>query len=203
MYFVNANYTSNGSTKPYEKAKNYTYWRPWCADYKESKQWYFNGTNAVAPETLPKYTATVDFKVSKDGGLSYSVTNKKFGTITLKGTYMNGDAATGQSSATITGEDKYNYDNIPVTGEFTLTNTDLTNDAYEFVGFGTGNTPTDKVNTKTWNITGNTTYYVFYKHKLYTVTYSKGTYGSGSNQTANKLHGETLELADKGAFTRT
>ena len=203
MYFVNANYTSNGSTKPYDKAKNYTNWRPWCADYKESKQWYFNGTNAVAPETLPKYTATVDFKVSRDGGSSYNVTNKKFGTITLKGTYMNGDAATGQSSTTITGETKSNYDNIPVTGEFTLTNTALTNDAYEFVGFGTGNTPTDKVNTKTWNITGNTTYYVFYKHKLYTVTYSKGTYGSGSNQTANKLHGETLTLADKGAFTRT
>ena len=203
MYFVNANYTSSGSTKPYEKAKNYTYWRPWCENYEESKQWYFNGTNAVAPETLPKYSATVDFKVSRDGGSSYNVTNKNFGTITLKGTYMDGDAATGQSSATIKGETKSNYDNIPVTGEFTLTNTDLTNDAYEFVGFGTGDTPTDKVNTKTWNITGNTTYYVFYKHKLYTVTYSKGTYGSGSNQTANKLHGETLALADKGAFTRT
>ena len=203
MYFVNANYTSSSSTKPYDIAKNYTYWRPWCADYTESKQWYFNGTNAVEPETLPKYTATVDFKVSRNGGSSYNVTNKKFGTITLKGTYMDGDAATGQSSATITGENKYNYDNIPVTGEFTLTNTALTNEAYEFVGFGTGDTPTDKVNTKTWNITGNTTYYVFYKHKLYTVTYSKGTYGSGSNQTANKLHGETLALADKGAFTRT
>ena len=160
-------------------------------------------TNTNVTGYLPKYTATVDFKVSRDGGSSYNVTNKKFGTITLKGTYMNGDAATGQSSETITGENNYNYNDIPVTGEFTLTNTALTNDAYEFVGFGTGDTPTDKVNTKTWNITGNTTYYVFYKHKLYTVTYSKGTYGSGSNQTANKLHGETLALADKGAFTRT
>ena len=160
-------------------------------------------TNTNVTGYLPKYTATVDFKVSRDGGSSYNVTNKKFGTITLKGTYMNGDAATGQSSATITGENNYNYNDIPVTGEFTLTNTTLTNDAYEFVGFGTGNTPTDKVNTKTWNITGNTNYYVFYKHKLYTVTYSKGTYGSGNNQTANKLHGETLALADKGAFTRT
>lgn len=160
-------------------------------------------TNTNVTGYLPKYTATVDFKVSRDGGSSYDVTNKKFGTITLKGTYMNGDDATGQSSATITGENNYNYNDIPVTGEFTLTNTALTNDAYEFVGFGTGDTPTDKVNTKTWNITGNTIYYVFYKHKLYTVTYSKGTYGLGSNQTANKLHGETLALADKGAFTRT
>ena len=160
-------------------------------------------TNTNVTENLPKYTATVNFKVSRNGGSSYDVTNKKFGTITFTGTYMDGDAKTGQSSATTTGETKSNYDNIPVTGEFTLTNTALTNEAYEFVGFGTGDTPTDKVNTKTWNITGNTTYYVFYKHKLYTVTYSKGTYGSGSNQTANKLHGETLALADKGAFTRT
>lgn len=36
-----------------------------------------------------------------------------------------------------------------------------------------------------------------------TVTYSKGTYGTGSNRTANKVYNETLQLADKGYFTRT
>lgn len=36
-----------------------------------------------------------------------------------------------------------------------------------------------------------------------TVTYSKGTYGTGGDRTADKVYGETLKLADKGYFTRT
>lgn len=35
------------------------------------------------------------------------------------------------------------------------------------------------------------------------VTYNRGSYGTGSEQTANKVYGTALTLADKGHFTRT
>ncbi len=37
----------------------------------------------------------------------------------------------------------------------------------------------------------------------YTVTYNKGTYGTGSDQTANKVYGTNLTLANSGYFTYT
>ena len=160
-------------------------------------------TNTTVTGYLPTHTATADIKISEDGGTSYSVSYKKLGTLTLKGTYMSSTDNTGQSTATTTGENNYIYNNIPATGEFTLTNTAVTNNAYEFVGFGTENTPTNKVNTYTWNVTQNTTYYAFYKRKSYIVTYSKGRYGTGDNKTANKLYDINLTLANKGYFTRT
>ena len=129
-------------------------------------------TNTIVTGYLPKYTATADIKISEDGGSSYSISHDiNLGTLTLRGTYMSGDAATGQSEATTDGRNDYKYENIPVTGEFTLTNTSVTNAAYEFVGFGTGDKPTINSNSHTWNVTANTTYYAFYKHKQYTINY--------------------------------
>lgn len=185
LYFVNANYTSNGNTKPYDKAKNYTRWQPGKFDYKESKQWYFDAITQDKTLILPKYTATADIKVSKDGGNTYTVTHDiTLGVLTLTGTYMNGNAATGQSTETTDGTRKYNYENIPVTGEFTLTNTSVTNEAYEFVGFGTGDKPTINSNSHTWNVTASTTYYAFYKAKSYTVTLDPQNGESTSTVTA-------------------
>ena len=185
LYFVNANYTSNGNSKPYDKAKNYTNWQPGKFDYKESKQWYFDAITQDKTLILPKYTATADIKVSKDGGNTYDVTHDiTLGVLTLTGTYMNGDAATGQSTATTDGTHKYNYENIPVTGEFTLTNTSVTNEAYEFVGFGTEDQPTINSNSHTWNVTASTTYYAFYKAKSYTITLDPQNGESKSTVTA-------------------
>lgn len=185
LYFVNANYTSNGNSKPYDKAKNYTRWQPGKFDYKESKQWYFDAITQDKTLILPKYTATADIKVSKDGGNTYDVTHDiTLGVLTLTGTYMNGDAATGQSTETTDGTRKYNYENIPVTGEFTLTNTSVTNEAYEFVGFGTGDKPTINSNSHTWNVTASTTYYAFYKAKSYTITLDPQNGESKSTVTA-------------------
>lgn len=185
LYFVNANYTSNGNSKPYDKAKNYTRWQPGKFDYKESKQWYFDAITQDKTLILPKYTATADIKVSKDGGNTYDVTHDiTLGVLTLTGTYMNGNAATGQSTETTDGTRKYNYENIPVTGEFTLTNTSVTNEAYEFVGFGTGDKPTINSNSHTWNVTASTTYYAFYKAKSYTITLDPQNGESKSTVTA-------------------
>ncbi len=185
LYFVDANYTSNGNTKPYDKAKNYIRWQPGKFDYKESKQWYFDAITQDKTLILPKYTATADIKVSKDGGNTYTVTHDiTLGVLTLTGTYMNGNAATGQSTETTDGTRKYNYENIPVTGEFTLTNTSVTNEAYEFVGFGTGDKPTINSNSHTWNVTASTTYYAFYKAKSYTVTLDPQNGESTSTVTA-------------------
>ena len=134
-------------------------------------------TNTIVTGYLPKYTATADIKISEDGGNTYAVTHDiTLGTLTLTGTYMNGDAATGQSTETTNGTYDYKYEKIPVTGEFTLTNTSVTNAAYEFVGFGTGDKPTINSNSHTWNVTANTTYYAFYKRKQYIINY--GVYNS-------------------------
>ena len=142
-------------------------------------------TNTTVTGYLPKYTATADIKVSKDGGNTYTVTHDiTLGVLTLTGTYMNGDAATGQSTETTDGTRKYNYENIPVTGEFTLTNTSVTNEAYEFVGFGTGDKPTINSNSHTWNVTASTTYYAFYKAKSYTITLDPQNGESKSTVTA-------------------
>ena len=202
LYFVNANYTSNGNSKPYDKAKNYTRWQPGKFDYKESKQWYFDAITQDKTLILPKYTATADIKVSKDGGNTYTVTHDiTLGVLTLTGTYMNGDDATGQTTETTDGTHDYKYENIPVTGEFTLTNTSVTNEAYEFVGFGTGDKPTINSNSHTWNVTASTTYYAFYKAKSYTITLDPqngeskstvtATYGAAMPSIANDLPKKT------------
>ena len=161
-------------------------------------------TNTTVTGYLPKYSATADIKVSKDGGNTYTVTHDiTLGVLTLTGTYMNGDAATGQTTVTTDGTHDYKYENIPVTGEFTLTNTRVTNDAYEFVGFGTGDKPTINSNTHTWNVTENTTYYAFYKHKQYNVTYGVHSSTGGSiklnsgsqitsNSSSNINHGTSI-----------
>ncbi|MBR5855077.1 MAG: InlB B-repeat-containing protein, partial [Paludibacteraceae bacterium] len=177
LYFINGNYTSNGNSKPFDKETSYTRWQPGKFDYKESKQWYFDATTQDKTLLLPKYTATADIKISEDGGNTYAVThNITLGVLTLTGTYMNGNVDTGQSTETTDGTYDYKYQNIPVTGEFTLTNTSVTNAAYEFVGFGTGDKPTINSNSHTWNVTANTTYYAFYKRKQYTINY--GVYNS-------------------------
>lgn len=163
-----------------------------------------SNTNTTVTGYLPKYSATADIKVSEDGGDTYNEThNIALGILTLKGTYMDGDAATKQTTETTNGTYNYVYKDIPVTGEFTLTNTSVTNDAYEFVGFGTGDKPTINSNTHTWNVTGNTTYYAFYKHKQYNVTYGVHSSTGGfiklnsgnqitSNSSCNINHGTSI-----------
>lgn len=153
-------------------------------------------TNTIVTGYLPKYTATADIKVSKDGGNTYTVTHDiTLGVLTLTGTYMNGDDATGQTTETTDGTRDYKYENIPVTGEFTLTNTSVTNEAYEFVGFGTGDEPTINSNSHTWNVTANTTYYAFYKAKSYTITLDPQNGESTSTVTA--IYGSAMPTIAK------
>jgi uncharacterized repeat protein (TIGR02543 family) len=71
---------------------------------------------------------------------------------------------------------------------------------YEFNGWTGYNTSSS--NPYTFTLGQNRTYTANAKIKTYTVTYNKGTYGSGTNTTATKTHGQTLTLAD-AIFTRT
>ena len=180
MYFIPAAWSGDESKSPYDRIKG-SYAsnnvHPAKNDYKDSKKFYFTSSNNQ--ENLPKYTATLKIKLSEDGGSTYTQNDTWPGTVKLKGTYMDNDWTSAQSEKTCTSNDTYS--NIPVTGEVTLTYVSMSNAAYEFAGWGTGSTPSSTGNTETYNITGNTTYYAFFKRKQFTVTFEpKGTYGTST-----------------------
>ena len=153
--------------------------------------------NGNWPEnTLPEYSAYLKIKKSEDGGSSYptTITSGTWpGSFTLQGTKIkrNGDKDSGSTpygkrdgdctGPTTTSGSQATYDNNIVTGLVTMTHNSTTDDAYEFAGWGTGNSPSSTGNTKEYHITANTTYYAFFKRKQFTVTFaSKGTYGTST-----------------------
>ena len=153
--------------------------------------------NGNWPEnTLPEYSAYLKIKKSEDGGSSYPTTINSGtwpGSFTLQGTKIkrNGDQWSGSTpygkrdgdciGPTTTSGSQATYDNNIVTGLVTMTHNSTTDDAYEFAGWGTGNSPSSTGNTKEYHITANTTYYAFFKRKQFTVTFApKGTYGTST-----------------------
>ncbi|MBQ7188971.1 MAG: leucine-rich repeat protein [Kiritimatiellae bacterium] len=84
-----------------------------------------------------------------------------------------------------------------------------TRSGYTFGGYWTGTNGSGTqyytatgTSARTWNMAIVTTLYAKWTANTYTVTYSPGAYGTGSQQTATKTHGVSLTL--KGAiFTRT
>lgn len=112
---------------------------------------------------------------------------------------MKSSATTGNTSTTTA------YDIYPVIGsKVTLTANPAT--GYELDGWYNGDTKiTSGVSGNTytyWNYGENTDIRAKFKQKTYTISYNKGSNGSGTNTTATKTHGTALTL--KGAiFTRT
>lgn len=146
--------------------------------------------------TLPEYSAYVKVRKSENGGSSYNsaMTSGTWpGTIHLQGTKIkrNGDQHSGNTpygerDGDCAGSDTNSgsqaaYDGNIVTGLITMTRVSTDDAAYEFAGWGTGDSPTSTGNTKEYHITGNTTYYAFFKRKQFIVTFApKGTYGSST-----------------------
>lgn len=89
---------------------------------------------------------------------------------------------------------------------FTVSSTVPTRTGYNFLGWSESSTATSASYTGGSSITvtsaGTTTLYAVWKIKTYTVTYNKGSNGTGTNVTDTKTYGVALTL--KGAiFTRT
>lgn len=87
---------------------------------------------------------------------------------------------------------------------FTISSTTPTRTGYTFKGWATSKTATSAAYAAGGSITisKNTTLYAVWQAITYTVSYNKGTNGTGTNTTATKTHGTALTL--KGAiFTRT
>ena len=205
-YFFNENWGASNceSTKPYDRVKNKTRWQPYKQNYDTGNRLYFNGTDASsAAGDLPLYTATLKVKKSTDGGAYTTITSGSWpATLNLKGTYMDGNSSTGQSNFNTSSGDKAKYDNIPVTGEVTMTLGASADSKYEFVGWGTGSSASTATTPYTYNLTGNTTYYAFFRTKEYTVAYNGGANAeSGSYASDTKYHSTSLTLPD-AVFTR-
>lgn len=88
---------------------------------------------------------------------------------------------------------------------FTVSNTAPTRTGYTFLGWSTSSSATAASYSGGSSITvtssGTTTLYAVWKINTYTVTYNKGSYGSGTNTTDTKTYNVNLTL--KGAiFTR-
>lgn len=87
---------------------------------------------------------------------------------------------------------------------FTVSSTTPTRTGYNFLGWATTSTATSATYAAGDSIiiSKSTTLYAVWQIKTYTVSYKKGTTGTGTNTTATKTYGVTLTL--KGAiFTRT
>ena len=210
MYFVNYNWNDENwwsgydCCRPYARVSGKDYWGPYKQDYKGGGRVYFDGVNnSSAAGDLPTYTATLKVKKSTDGGDYTEITSGSWpATLNLKGTYMNGDDKTGQSDFDTSTGDKATYGSIPVTGEVTMTLGASADSKYEFVGWGTGSSASTATTPYTYNITGNTTYYAFFRTKQYTIAYNGGANAeSGSHASDTKYHSTSLTLPD-AVFTR-
>jgi uncharacterized repeat protein (TIGR02543 family) len=89
---------------------------------------------------------------------------------------------------------------------FTVSSTIPSRTGYSFLGWSKSSTATSASyvggNSITVTSAGTTTLYAVWKVNTYTVSYNKGSYGSGTNTSDTKTYGQSLTL--KGAiFTRT
>lgn len=132
--------------------------------------------------SITKYNAIQKAK-KRDTGTSYSDVSGSYpASIKLKGTYLTGNAASGQTTITSTtstdGSGNTTYGTV-ATGEVTHSYASLSSNYY-FEGWGTSATPSNTNSTYTYKITANTTVYAFFSKK-YTLNYGKqGTSGSST-----------------------
>lgn len=180
------------------------------ADYNLTQKTYYftsSGTsnleftkvadNGNWPEnTLQTYSAWLRVRLSEDGGSSYPTYISEGDwpcSLTLQGTKIkrNGNeyssdtpygSRTGDEAASATTSGyQAEYTNNIVTGLVTMTLNSISNSAYEFTGWGTGDSPSSTGDTKEYHITANTLYYAFFKRKQFAVTFApKGTYGTST-----------------------
>lgn len=87
---------------------------------------------------------------------------------------------------------------------FTISSTSPTRTGYNFLGWSTSSTATSASYQPGGSITisSNTTLYAVWQQITYTVTYNKGTSGSGTNTTDTKVYGTALTIKN-AIFTRT
>ncbi len=125
------------------------------------------------------------------------VTNETDYTLKLSYNANNGSGAPSAQSATVTTSGTPSY-------TFTISSTRPTRTGYNFLGWSTSSTATSASYQPSGSITisANTTLYAVWQQITYTVSYNKGSSGTGTNTSATKTYGVALTL--KGAiFTRT
>ena len=216
-YFINADWgdvSTNNSQKPWDRVSSMSAsdrWQPYKTNYNDNAKsgtavrYYFDGVNNSSKAGgLPLYTATLKVKKSTDGGAYTEITSGSWpATINLKGTHMASNAATGQNNFNTSSGASATYDNVPVSGEVTMTLGIISDSKYEFVGWGTGSEATTTTTPYMYNITGATTYYAFFRTKEYTIAYNGGTNAeSGSHANDTKYHGTNITLPG-AVFHRT
>lgn len=155
--------------------------------------------------TVPKYGYSLGpYSESYTSYLTYGttatltvVTNETDYTLTLSYNANNGSGAPSSQSATVT-----------TTGTpsktFTISSTRPTRTGYNFLGWSTSSTATSASYQPSGSITisSNTTLYAVWQRITYTISYNKGSNGTGTNTSDTKTYGVNLTL--KGAiFTRT
>lgn len=166
--------------------------------------YYSGGYSAI-----PKYNAIQAAK-KRDTGTTYSVVSGTYpATLSLQGTYLNGNGSSTQTSISRTqssdGADKSTYGAV-MTGLITHSYSALSS-SYYFEGWGTGSTPSVTTSSHSYNISANTTTYAFFSKK-YTLTYDrKGTYGTStlsasvSNYSGTKTSGSAIPTGHQITFT--
>ena len=155
--------------------------------------------------SVPKYGYTIGTVQSNTGanitlGTSATltvVTNETDYTLKLSYDANGGSGAPSQQSHTVTTTGTPSY-------TFTIPNTTPSRTGYTFKGWATSSTATtaSKQPGDTITISSNTTLYAVWQIITYTVSYNKGSYGTGTNTSDTKTYGVNLTL--RGAlFTRT
>ena len=179
---------------------------------KGDREWYFstdydligNAPNNPGSNTLYMYWRLDGYKSSSTSKITFTIPG--FTTTSASQTFDNTTVGSNRSK-TISFGTHYGTTltttNCAITGtnasEFSVTSINESSVTVQFKPTSAGNktatlTITD-AHSKTCTVTlsGKT---------QYTVTYSKGNYGTGNNVTDNKVYGTALTLKDKGNFTR-
>lgn len=183
-------------------------------------------TNGYVHKASSKMTAGNTYTITSADGLSQSVPSYGYaiGVSQSATAYIILD--TTATLTVVTNENDYSYtlaynanegsgapanqtgSNVGTTPSYTFTvsSTVPTRTGYTFLGWSESSTATSASyvggNSITVTSAGTTTLYAVWKIKTYTVTYNKGSNGTGTNVTDTKTHGVALTL--KGSiFTRT
>lgn len=157
-----------------------------------------SGVVPVYGYVLGATTAATEYNMVKISAATLTVvTNETDYTLKLSYNANNGSGAPSAQSATVTTSGTPSY-------TFTISSTRPTRTGYNFLGWSTSSTATSASYQPSGSITisANTTLYAVWQQITYTVSYNKGSSGTGTNTTATKYYGTALTL--KGAiFTRT
>ena len=177
-----------------------------------NQQWYFptnydlisNAPNKVGHNTLYMYWKVDNYKSSSTSRITFTIPG--FTTTSTSQAFDNTTVGS-NSSNTISFGTHYGTalttNNCSLSGtnkaEFKVTSINESGVTVQFAPTSAGN--------KTAKLTitdahGKTCTITLSGKTQYTITYSKGTYGTGNNVTDNKVYGTNLILKDKGLFTR-